>query len=317
MTDWAKTAFVFPGQGSQVVGMGKDIAEMYPEAGAVFQRADELLGFSLSNLCFNGPEDQLNDTINTQPAIYVYGIAVWQVLQRQVPSAYPSFTAGHSFGELTALTIADAVTFEDGLRLVRERGRVMKLAGEKSPGAMAALLGLEVDAVRDLCKRAAEQTGGILVLANDNCPGQIVISGDNSTLEVGLNLAKEAGAKRAVKLAVSIAAHSPLMESASDTFKQALANTDFKSPKVPVYANVSAKPLTSVDDIRQELNMQLTSPVRWTESVQAMIAAGAELFVELGPGDVLCGLLKRIDRSRTGIALNNAASLQQFIQNHA
>jgi [acyl-carrier-protein] S-malonyltransferase len=179
---------------------------------------------------------------------------------------------------------------------------------------MAALLGLDADRVREVCAHAREKTGGVLVLANDNCPGQIVISGDNVTLDEGLTLAKEAGAKRAVKLAVSIAAHSPLMESSAVVFRQALADTAFQAPHIPIYANVSAEPLTSVDAIRQELDRQLTQSVRWTESVQTMIAAGAEQFVEIGPGDVLIGLLKRIDRSKSGVALNSAANLQNYIQ---
>ncbi len=312
MPDWSTTAFVFPGQGSQVVGMGRDFVEAYPAARETFERADDALSFSLSRLCFEGPEEELNDTINTQPALYVCGIAILRALQGEFPSAKPAFMAGHSLGEFTALAAAEAVSFEDGLRLVRERGRLMKEAGIKSPGAMAALLGLEADVVRDLCVRASRQTGGVLVLANDNCPGQIVISGDDATLEQGLILAKEAGAKRAVKLAVSIAAHSPLMEPASADFRKALADTAFQTPQTPVYGNVNAAPLTSIEAIREELGNQLTSSVRWTESVTAMITAGAQRFVELGPKDVLSGLLKRIDRNAAAVPLNSVAALQQL-----
>lgn len=312
MPNNTQTALVFPGQGSQAAGMGKEAAEAYPAAREIFQQADTILGFSLSAMCFDGPQALLDDTINTQPALYVCGIALWRALQSQHPSFEPHFAAGHSLGEFTALAAAGAMSFEDGLRLVRERGRLMKQAGEQSPGAMAALLGLDTDNVRALCAQAAQQTGGVLVLANDNCPGQVVISGDNATLEIGLELAKAAGAKRAVKLAVSIAAHSPLMQSAAVDFQKALAEVNFRPPSLPVYANTSAQPLTSVEAIRHELNGQLTQSVRWTESVQAMIAAGAERFVELGPGDVLCGLLKRIDRSKTGLPVNNTTALQQF-----
>ncbi len=311
--DWSKTAFVFPGQGSQVVGMGRDLVEAFPAARETFEQADALLGFSLSNLCFNGPDEDLNDTINTQPALYVAGIAALRVLQTALPDARPTFVAGHSLGEFTALAAAGALTFEDGLRLVRERGRLMKEAGEKSPGAMAALLGLESESVRDVCARASQQTGGILILANDNCPGQSVISGDDATLDIGLELAKAAGAKRAVKLPISIAAHSPLMESASGEFRQVLQATPFQAPIVPVIGNVEASPLNDVTGIRLELDQQLTHSVRWTESVQTMIAAGAETFLEFGSKDVLVGLIKRIDRAKTGRALNSADTLRAFL----
>jgi [acyl-carrier-protein] S-malonyltransferase len=312
MVDWKKTAFVFPGQGSQVVGMGQDLTQAYASARETFEEADAVLGFSLSELCFNGPQEVLDDTLNTQPALYTYCLATLRALQEELPGAVPVFAAGHSLGELTALAAAGAFSFADGLKLVRERGRLMKEAGTQSPGAMAALLGLDAPQVREVCERASEQTGGVLILANDNCPGQIVISGDEVTIEVGIKLAQEAGAKRAIKLAVSIAAHSPLMEPASAAFRQALLATTFHEAKYVVYGNVDAAPLADVDAIRRELDLQLTHSVRWTESVQAMIAAGVEQFIELGPKDVLTGLLKRIDRSRTGTALNSAAGLKQF-----
>jgi len=314
MADWSTMVFMFPGQGSQTVGMGSDFFQASSIARETFEQADEILGFSLSALCFNGPEEELNDTINTQPALYVCGIAILRVLLAELPDAKPAFVAGHSLGELTALAAAHALSFEAGLRLVRERGRLMKEAGIQRPGAMAAVLGLEADEVRDLCARASQQTGGALVLANDNCPGQIVISGDDPTLEHGLVLAKEAGAKRAVKLAVSIAAHSPLMESVSADFRKAVDATHFETPQMPVYGNVTAAPLTGVDAIRDELGRQLTNSVRWTESVSAMVEAGAQTFVEIGPKDVLNGLLKRIDRNAKGISLNTTASLEQFVR---
>jgi [acyl-carrier-protein] S-malonyltransferase len=220
--------------------MGKDLADAYPAARQTFEAADSVLGFSLSSLCFGGTQEALDDTINTQPALYTCGIATLRALQAEVPGAVPAFVAGHSLGEFTALAAAGAISFADGLKLVRERGRLMKEAGTKSPGAMAALLGLDAPQVREVCAQASEQTGGVLVLANDNCPGQIVISGDDTTIEVGMKMAQEAGAKRAVKLAVSIAAHSPLMESASAAFRQALLATTFHVPRIPVYGNVDA-----------------------------------------------------------------------------
>jgi [acyl-carrier-protein] S-malonyltransferase len=313
MMDWTKVAFVFPGQASQTVGMGKDLAEAYPVARQTFEQADSILGFALSDLCFNGPEEMLNDTINTQPALYVAGMAILRVLQMELPAAKPSFVAGHSLGEFTAFAAASALSFEDGLRLVRERGRLMQAAGTQSPGAMAAVLGLDAPEIREICARASQQTGGVLILANDNCPGQSVISGDDATLEVGMQLLSEAKAKRVVKLAISIAAHSPLMESASAEFRQVLAATQFVAPRVPVYGNVDAAPLVDVDAIRRELDLQLTNSVRWTESVQAMVASGAEVFLELGPKDVLTGLLKRIDRSKSGKAINNVEGIQKFL----
>lgn len=312
MIDWTTTALIFPGQGSQVVGMGRDLTAAYPAAAELYQQADDLLGFAFSSLCFEGPDETLNDTINTQPALYVTGMATLAALRAELGDIQPKFAAGHSLGEFTALAAAGALTFEDGLKLVRERGRLMKEAGEKSPGAMAALLGLDADRVRQLCAEAADAFGGVLVLANDNCPGQIVISGDNETLDKALEMAKAAGAKRAVKLAVSIAAHSPLMESAASAFRAVLAQTPFHPPTMTVYGNVNAAPLDSADAVRAELDAQLTQSVRWTESVRRMIADGASRFLELGPKDVLTGLLKRIDSSKSGVAVNSAKALQDF-----
>lgn len=313
MVEWSTTAFVFPGQASQEVGMGKDIASAYTVAHDTFLQADDILGFKLSELCFEGPEAELNDTINTQPALYVCGIATLRALQAECPEAIPGFVAGHSLGEFTALTAAGALTFEEGVQLVRERGRLMKEAGVRTPGAMAAVLGLESDEVRAVCAQVAQQTGGTLVLANDNCPGQTVISGDERSIEAALQAAPAAGAKRAVRLAVSIAAHSPLMESASADFRRALQEVNFRRPHVPIYANIHAKPLTTVESIRQELDQQLTHSVLWTDSVRAIAAAGAVTFVEVGPKDVLAGLIKRIDRAAARFTLNNLENLQSFI----
>jgi [acyl-carrier-protein] S-malonyltransferase len=313
MLDWAKTALVFPGQGSQQVGMGADLVQKYPEAQKTFAQANEILGFSLSALCFEGPENDINDTINTQPALYVMGIAILRVLNALAESEIrPAFVAGHSLGELTALTAAGALDFPAGLRLVRERGRLMKEATQRSPGAMAAILGLDTPAVQVLCTEISRQTGKPLVLANDNCPGQLVISGDKDSIEAALPLASERGAKRVVPLAVTVASHSPLMESISDDFRIALDQTPFVPPRTVIIGNVTAAPITTVDDIRAELSAQLTSTVRWTESVHTMLEAGVETFVELGPKDVLSGLIKRIDRQATRITLNNADSVAAF-----
>jgi len=292
----SQTAFLFPGQGSQYVGMGQDLSEAYPEARTIFDQADKVLGFALSDLCFNGPEEALNDTINTQPAIFVISVALLRALESSRLQA-PSFVAGHSLGEYLALVAAGAMDFAAGLQLVRERGRLMKEAGQRSPGGMAAVLGLEAEVVDQVCRQAREETGGVIQVANYNSPGQIVISGDFRTRDVAIELAKAERAKRVVPLAVSIAAHSPLMECIVDEFRQAVEATEFRMPTVPVVANVSAASLKSVEAIREELVQQLTSPVRWVESVRYMIGQGVTEFVEIGPKDVLTKLMRRIDKS--------------------
>lgn len=313
MPDWSTSALVFPGQGSQTVGMGADLAAAYPLAAQTFDEANAILGFDLGSICFNGPEETLNDTVVTQPALYVMGVALLRVLQQERPDIGPAMVAGHSLGELTALTACGALNFADGVRLVQVRGRLMAEAGQKNPGAMAALLGLDADKAAEACAAASAKTGKTLVVANDNCPGQVVISGDGETLDIGMALAKEAGAKRAVKLAVSIAAHSPLMASAAEAFSQAVSNTPFGVPCVPVVGNVSAALLEDVDAIREELSQQLTQAVRWTESVRLMRAAGVTHFYELGPKDVLNGLIKRIDREAACTAVNSASALAELI----
>jgi len=284
--------------------MGRDLYDASPAARTVFDQADSILDIALSRLCFDGPAELLNDTLNTQPAILATSVAVLRVLEERGMDS-PIYVAGHSMGEFSALVAAGALSFEDGLRLVRERGRLMKQAGEQSPGGMAAVLGLEREPLETICTAVREQTsassvepsGEYVGIANDNCPGQLVISGETGALEQAMELAREQGARRVVRLAVSIAAHSPLMTKAADEFRRVLDATRFREPAIPVVANATARPLTDPDDIRDALGRQLTSPVRWAESVRWMIAQGVTRFVEVGPKEVLTGLLRRIDRT--------------------
>ncbi|NPA91242.1 MAG: ACP S-malonyltransferase [Chloroflexi bacterium] len=308
-----QVAWLFPGQGSQYVGMGEDLADVYPQARDVFQRADEILGFPLSQLMFHGPEETLTDTVNAQPAIFTHSAAVLAVVRALRPEWEPDFLAGHSLGEYSALYAAGVFSFEDALQLVRERGRLMKLAGEQQPGGMAALLGLDMDTVRRICAQAEEETGLPVRVANDNCPGQVVISGAIPALERAMELAREAKARKVVRLAVSIAAHSPLMGVVSDTFAEKVRSTPMRPPERPVVMNAIARPATSVEEIRDVLIAQLTSPVRWTESVQYMLGEGVDTFYELGPKDVLVGLVKRIQRKSTRIALGTVEALRQHL----
>ena len=287
-------AFIFPGQGSQFVGMGRELAT-FPEAQQVFAQADEVLGFALSRLCSEGPEAELNDTINTQPAILASSVAALRVLESRTSlKGQLKMVAGHSLGEFSAWACAGALSFPDALRLVRERGRLMKVAGEQHPGGMAAVLNLDRAKLEKVCDEAARVTGQPVQVANDNCPGQIVISGDKTALDKASELAKAAGAKRCIPLAVSIAAHSPLMAGAAQEFRAALESVQWVEPDVPVIANATARPAGREDAI-DRLVAQLTSPVRWTESIQFMIGKGITRFVEVGPKDVLCGLIRRID----------------------
>ena len=304
------TAALFPGQGSQIVGMGRDFAENFEIARQTFEQADDILGYALSRICRHGPENELDQTVNTQPALYVCSVAIWRALRQQWPEFMPAWTAGHSLGEFTALTVAGALTFEDGLRLVHSRGSLMQRAGEENPGAMAALLALDMPTVEALCIAVSHESSNTVVVANDNCPGQIVVSGNDAAVEELIVMAQEAGARRAVKLAVSVAAHSPLMASASAAFSQAIQNTPFLAPETKVIGNVSADSLETATDIREELNLQLTQTVRWTRSMQSIIVEGAESFVEIGAGSVLTGLMRRIDRSKKRINLDSVEALQ-------
>lgn len=288
-------AYLFPGQGSQEVGMGKKAYLNSPAAKELFDEADALFGNAFSELIFAGPEEELTDTSNQQPALFITSLAQYGALmERKWPR--PAYLAGHSLGELSALVAGRSLSFADGLALVRERGRLMKAADQKDPGGMAALLALDVDQVQRLCSKASEDTRYPVQVANDNCPGQIVISGHEQALLRAMDLAGEAGARKVVRLPITIAAHSTLMASAAQQFAAAIDATRFDEPVVPVIGNVSAEPLRTIADVKDELKRQLTSPVNWAGSMRYLLQQGVGTFVEVGPGDVLLGLMKRIDR---------------------
>ena len=281
-------AFVFPGQGAQFVGMGKDLYENNPVAKEMFDKANEILGFNITDLMFNGTDEDLRQTKVTQPAIFLHSV----ILAKTMGDDFnPDMVAGHSLGEFSALVAAGALSFEDGLRLVSARAQAMQKACEKTPSTMAAVLALPDAKVEELC---ASVTDGVVVPANYNCPGQIVISGSIEGVDAACAKMLEAGAKRALKLKVGGAFHSPLMEPARAELADAIAHTDFHAPKCPVYQNVNAEPQTDPKTIKKNLIAQLTAPVRWTQTIQNMIAAGADTFVEVGPGAVLQGLVKKI-----------------------
>ena len=281
-------AFVFPRQGAQFVGMGKDLYENNPVAKEMFDKANEILGFNITDLMFNGTDEDLRQTKVTQPAIFLHSV----ILAKTMGDDFnPDMVAGHSLGEFSALVAAGALSFEDGLRLVSARAQAMQKACEKTPSTMAAVLALPDARVEELC---ASVTEGVVVPANYNCPGQIVISGSIEGVDAACAKMLEAGAKRALKLKVGGAFHSPLMEPARAELADAIAHTDFHAPKCPVYQNVNAEPQTDPETIKKNLIAQLTAPVRWTQTIQNMIAAGADTFVEVGPGAVLQGLVKKI-----------------------
>ena len=297
-----ETAFLFPGQGSQALGMGKELAEKFPVAQQTFEEADAILGFSLSSLMWGEDADALNDTANTQPALFVHSLAAWRVFSEIAPGFQPVSVAGHSLGELSALAATGAFSFESGLRLVRRRGELMQRAGEIAPGGMAAILGLDIPLLEQLCAEASSGDD-VVEVANDNCPGQVVISGAKPALERVLLMAKDAGARRALPLAVSIAAHSPLMAAVQTEFDAAVADVEITEPSIPVVGNVTASVLKTVADVQSDLSAQLTSRVRWTETIQLMLASGVTNFVEVGSGNVLSGLLRRIERGKKGTPL--------------
>ncbi|MGH2620642.1 MAG: ACP S-malonyltransferase [Anaerolineales bacterium] len=307
-----QVAFLFPGQGSQEVGMGRELAARYPAAAMVFEEADDLVGFALSRLCWEGPAEELNDTINTQPALLCHSVAALRVLESVRPELRPNWLAGHSLGEFSALVAARAMSFPDALRLVRTRGEAMKAAGVRSPGGMAAVLGLELEAVEAACAAAQAATGEAVQVANDNCPGQLVISGSKPALAAAIERLRANGARRVVELAVSIAAHSALMEPAQSELNRAIESTPISAPAIPVIGNVNAALLRSVAGIREELRSQLTSRVRWTETIQSMLRAGVTGFIELGTRDVLSNLVRRIDREVNTAAVGDPAGIDRL-----
>jgi [acyl-carrier-protein] S-malonyltransferase len=288
------TAFVFPGQGSQAVGMGKALAQDYSIAREIFEEADAILGVPLSQLMWDGPSQELNETINTQPALYVHSVAAWRTFAALYPDARPATVVGHSLGELSALTASGALSFSDGIKLVRRRGDLMKRAGELNPGGMAAILNLDISALDKVCTEAST-AAEVVQVANDNCPGQVVISGHKPALERAMTAAKAAGAKRVLPLQVSIAAHSPLMDSIQGEWNEAVEACALETPIIPVVGNVHAKPMLTADELRADIKAQMQSRVRWTESVLLILANGIRTFVEAGAGEVLLGLIKRID----------------------
>ena len=286
-------AFVFPGQGSQFVGMGKDLYDNNPLAKELFDKANEILGFNITDIMFAGTDEELKQTKVTQPAVFLHSVISALCMGDKFA---PEMVAGHSLGELSALVASNALSFEDGLKLVAARATAMQKACEAAPGTMAAIIGLADDKVEEICA-SVSNTDNVVVAANYNCPGQLVISGNVETINVACEKMKEAGAKRALPLPVSGAFHSPLMQPAKDELQVAIEQVTFNTPKCPVYQNVDAKPHTNPEEIKSNLIAQLTGSVRWTATIQNMIADGANDFTECGPGKALQGMIGRIDKN--------------------
>jgi [acyl-carrier-protein] S-malonyltransferase len=304
----SKTALLFAGQGAQSIGMGKDLAENFPSAQLWFERANTILGYDLATICFNGPGPELTKTENAQPGIFLVSWIAFQLLKERAPDLKYEATAGLSLGEFTALTAADALSFEDGLRVVRQRGKFMQEACEATQGGMAAIIGLDEVPTREVCAEAG------VVLANLNCPGQLVISGEAGKIAKACELAKARGARKAVPLPVAGAYHSPLMATAQAKLATELASKELKSPTVPVISNVTAQLHAAPDTIRSRLVEQVTSAVRWEESIRYLLAQGFTRFIELGPGTALSGFLKRIDKDAKSHNVADSASLEATLK---
>jgi [acyl-carrier-protein] S-malonyltransferase len=304
----SKTALLFAGQGAQAVGMGKDLAEKFPSAKAWFDRANTALSYDLASICFNGPETELTKTENTQPGIFLVSWVAFQLLKESAPSLKFDATAGLSLGEFTALTAAGAMSFEDGLRVVRQRGRFMQEACEATRGGMAAVIGLDEATTREVCAEAG------VVLANLNCPGQLVISGESDKITKAVELAKAKGAKRAITLPVAGAYHSPLMASAQPKLQAELARVKLSPPVVPVISNVTGQPHGVAADISARLVEQVTSSVLWEKSMRYLLAQGFTRFIELGPGTALSGFMKRIDKGAQMLNVADVASLEAAVK---
>ncbi len=292
-------AFVFPGQGSQFVGMGKELYDSNPLAKQLFDKADEILGFKITDIMFSGTDEELTQTKVTQPAVFLHSVITALC---NVPEAEIGMVAGHSLGEFSALVVSGALSFEDGLKLVAARAMAMQRACELAPGAMAAIIALPDEKVEEVCKGVSKE-GNVAVAANYNCPGQLVISGNVDAINEACEQLKAAGAKRALPLKVGGAFHSPLMQPAKDELQAAIENTVFHAPKCPVYQNVDALPHTAAEEIKQNLIAQLTAPVRWTREVQNMIADGATEFTECGPGKALQGMIAKIAKGNEQIVI--------------
>ena len=305
-----KTAFLFPGQGSQAIGMGKDLADKYPIARQTFQEADEALGLKISQLCFEGPEDQLRLTENTQPAILTASVAAWRVFQEK--GITPAFVAGHSLGEYSAHVAAGTISFADAVRTVRSRGQFMQAAVPVGTGSMAAILGMAPEKVAEVCRDAAQDE--VCEAANINSPEQIVISGHVAAVERAVKLADERGAKRAKVLPVSAPFHCSLMKPAQQRLAVVLGNLQLAPPRFLVVCNVDARPVEDADSARDALVRQVTGSVRWSPSMQGLIAHGVQTFVEVGPGRVLCGLMRQIDRSKKCLNVEDEASLHKTLE---
>jgi [acyl-carrier-protein] S-malonyltransferase len=306
-----KIAFLFPGQGSQAVGMGRELAERFPVAAQTFSEADEALSFPLSRLCFEGPEEDLRLTENTQPAIMTVSVAAARVLAEH--GIEPALAAGHSLGEWSAHVIAGTLSFADAVRAVKARGRAMQQAVPAGQGAMAAVLALDAAQVAEACAEAARETGLVVQAANLNSPGQTVISGATAAVEKAAALCKARGARRAVMLPVSAPFHCALMQPAQEEVAHVLGGLAMHDPRIPIAANVTGNLVTTADAVRDALIRQVTGAVRWVDCVQALKAAGAEVFVEVGPGKVLCGLLKQIDSELKALNVEDAEGLEKTL----